>query len=163
MPAAAWVRLWRKDAKHSVIGHLLPKYLLIFLFCCHIAEFSLGCPDPRAADLCCRKTPYGLFRQVLQSAARIICAPAAHKFYTPQPEKYFHFIWRLTPPNSARLFGQVASTALTPGQQIFRTIQRMFYGFWFKNSFASVFFCEKGEKSLCNVLCYASLDCGFSL
>jgi len=39
----------------------------------------------------------------------------------------------------------------------------MFYGFWFKNSFASVFFCEKGKKSLCNVLCYASFDCGFSL
>ena len=31
----------------------------------------------------------GFSDKFLQSAARIICAPAAHKFYTPQPEKYF--------------------------------------------------------------------------
>ena len=136
----------------------------------------------------------GFSDKFLQSATRIICAPAAHKFVLRRAksrlrrlrsaqrcgarlrslrsifcqvhaptENDFDFICRLTPPNSARLFGQVASTALTPGQQIFQTIQRMFYGFWFKNSFASVFFCEKGKESLCNVLCYASFDSGFSL
>ena len=31
----------------------------------------------------------GFSDKFLQSAARIICAPAAHKFYTPQPEMYF--------------------------------------------------------------------------
>ena len=31
----------------------------------------------------------GFSDKFLQSAARTICAPAAHKFYTPQPEKYF--------------------------------------------------------------------------
>ena len=35
------------------------------------------------------KTLTGFSDKFLQSAARIICAPAAHKFYTPQPEKYF--------------------------------------------------------------------------
>ena len=51
------------------------------------------------------KNPFGLFRQVLQSAARIICLPMADKFHTcslrcvfvhvhAAAENDFHFIRR---------------------------------------------------------------------
>jgi len=42
------------------------------------------------------KKPYGLFRQFLQSAARIICTPLAYKFHTCSLRSILHQVHALT-------------------------------------------------------------------
>ncbi len=43
----------------------------------------------RAGGLRLSKNPEGFPTKGLQSAARRICVPVAHKFHTLQPEQYF--------------------------------------------------------------------------
>ena len=44
----------------------------------------------------CRKSPFGAFRQILQSAARIICSLIANKFYTCSLKSIFRQVHALT-------------------------------------------------------------------
>ena len=133
----------------------------------HRGRFRIGPSD-------CRKTPYGLFRQVFAGCCahnlracgtQILHAAAWEVFsvrYTPRQK----MIWFYLAAYAAKLCEAFWASCLDcpdPRAADFSNHSTNVLWFLVQKQLCIRIFLWKRQKSLCNVLCYASFDCGFSL